>query len=99
MVCVNSNCGTSFGVSLFPNLGELRARSYVPLIFFRYNIPEQCRLDLTETDIKFAKSLLEKVNSSALLQTAICKSGNSLNLGLPSFFRIMSKGVKNGLMS
>jgi hypothetical protein len=29
---------------------------------FRYNIPEQCRLDLTEADIKFAKSLLEKVS-------------------------------------
>lgn len=26
----------------------------------KYNIPEQCRLDLTEADIKFAKSLLEK---------------------------------------
>ncbi len=32
----------------------------------RYNIPEQCRLDLTETDIKFAKSLLEKVVPIAL---------------------------------
>ena len=29
---------------------------------FRYNIPEQCRLDLTEADIKFAKSLLEKAS-------------------------------------
>jgi hypothetical protein len=32
----------------------------------RYNIPEQCRLDLTETDIKFAKSLLEKVIAVSL---------------------------------
>jgi hypothetical protein len=31
---------------------------------FRYNIPEQCRLDLTEADIKFAKSLLEKASLS-----------------------------------
>jgi hypothetical protein len=43
-------------------LGPSRALpSRLFCFIFRYNIPEQCRLDLTEADIKFAKSLLEKV--------------------------------------
>jgi|LauGreDrversion4_2_1035121.scaffolds.fasta_scaffold1731253_2 hypothetical protein len=58
----------------------------VPLIafqssrsLFRYNIPEQCRLDLTETDIKFAKSLLEKVNLVVFLHAAVSTRGTIWN--------------------
>ena len=53
----------------------------------RYNIPEQCRLDLTETDIKFAKSLLEKVNAAALRKWRVCKRSEIGSLDRPAFLQ------------